>query len=194
MTNLNQAFNIFTFGKKFFSTEGLLLAIISAPGSLTMTNIFEVLIKDVPLKDLILPLLVAFTAMLFYNIVFGLDFWSGLKASKGESKSGRFFESGKAYSSIFKYFVVISILFMLSVFSMLSALAHLPYIPKFFLISTGIIGLMAGAFEIKSIGENIERMNNKRYPFFDFIDNIIGIMKDGVGERLRSFFKIPPKK
>lgn len=193
MTHLNQAFTILCFGKKFFTLEGLALAIISAPGSITMTKLFDALIEDVPLKDIMLPLLIAFTLILFYNIVFGFDFWSGLKAAKKEAKGKKYFISGKAYSSMFKYFVVISIIFMLSILAILTGIANVPYVPTFFIVSSGIIGLMASFFEIKSIGENIEKMNKKQYPFFEFVDGLMVIFKDGVRSKLRGFFKLPPR-
>lgn len=193
MTNLNQAVTILNFGKKFFTTEGFVLAIISAPGSITMTAILKELMQGVALRDIILPLLLAFTLILVYNIVFGLDLWSGLRASKMESKGKPYFESGKGYSSMFKYFVVLAIIFMLTVFAILSSLANIPYAPNILLITLGILGMMASFFEIKSIGENIERMNKKRYPIFDFIEYITMTLREGIGHKIRSFFKMPPK-
>lgn len=194
MTSLNQVFGIFAFGKKLFSIEGLAVALISTPGSITMATIFEKLIKDIPAMEFMLPILVVCASVIFFNSVFVLDFWSGLQASKKENGSKKYFSSSKAYSSMFKYFTVLSILFMLFSIAILTALAHFPSLSKIFTIWTGVIGMSAGFFEIKSIGENIERISSKRYPFFDFINNLSRIFEEGVGERLRTLLRLPPKK
>lgn len=181
MTPLDQAPAALLFAKKIFTFQSGALIVMAAPGSVTLTGLFSAIIADTPLKDLVLPLVVGGVCLAFYFIVFLIDFFSGVKASKVEAENEKgYFQSGKAWSSIYKIFVVFLIVIWASFFSVLSAIAAIPGLPTFFMMASATVAIMATLFDCHSIGENQKRITGKKARIFEWLE--------GKGNAIDAFF------
>ena len=195
MTPLENAPNIFLFAKKIFSFKNGALIVMAAPGSLTITGIFEALIADTPIKDIVLPLLVGGLCLVLYFIIFLIDFKSGTEASKMEAardadhpKDKSYFESGKAWSSIFKIAVVFLLVIWSSIFSAIFAIAHVPALPTFFMLASGTVAIMATLFDCYSIGENQKRITGKKARFFIWLEEKGDLINEGFTKKIKNLF------
>lgn len=191
MIPLKQAPAIFEFAKKIFTFHDGTLLLLAAPGSLSLAGLLDALIAETPVKDLILPLLVAAICLSLYFITFLLDFASGIKAARHEAIDKKnYFTSAKGWSSIWKISIVSILVLWASFFSVLSAIAQLPFLPTFFMITSGTVAIMATLLDIYSIGENQKRLTGKKAKIFDWLENITTVINEGVTQRLKNYFKI----
>src|SRR5690606_5636108 len=126
-----------------------------------------------PVKALVLPLMVVAVSLSLYLVVFLLDFISGVKASRHEAvDKNNYFSSSKGWSSIWKIATVSILVTWSGFFSMLAALGSLPYLPGFFMLSSGTIATMATLLDIYSIGENQQRLTGKKARIFEWLENV----------------------
>lgn len=192
MIPLHHTSTLFTFGRKIFSLENLLFLLLATPGSLTVASLLNALIADTPMKDLILPLLVAAVSLSMYFVVFILDFISGVKASRHEAEDkSDYFRSAKGWSSIWKISTVSILVIWSSFFSMLSALSGIGYLPNFFMLASGSIAIMATLLDIYSIGENQQRLTGKKARFFEWLEQLRETINQELLGRLRRMGKPP---
>ena len=172
---------------KIFSTRNASLLIMSAPGSISLTAVLEALIADTPVKAIILPLMVVAVSLSLYFVVFLLDFISGVKASRHEAvDKNNYFSSSKGWSSIWKIATVSILVTWSGFFSMLAALGSLPYLPGFFMLSSGTIAIMATLLDIYSIGENQQRLTGKKAKSFEWLENIRKLIHDLIVKKMET--------
>ena len=188
-TSPEAPFTLFGFIKRISGQHNGALIVISAPPSFGLTEMLDALILDIPIKTLILPALVAFSVILGYFIMFTIDFAYGLYAAKkAAGKGNEYFESDKAYSSIFKMFAVVSLIFFLSLFSIIAAVANWETLSKIFIILSAGIGIMAMLFDFSSIGENYKKINGNQARIFIWLRNITEIIDEGLTSKIKAFF------
>lgn len=191
MTPLSQAPLIFAFAKKIYAAlQSLPVLFISAATSLTLTQIFDQLIADTPLKDLVLPILVGGVCFFLYFITFLLDFASGVRASKKEALDKKnYFLSDKGWSSIWKISAVTVIVLGCTSFAILSALAGWSALHMIFMMIAGAVSIMATSFDIFSIGENYERSTGKKARIFIWLgetgESLGHLLKEQIYNRIK---------
>ena len=192
MTPLDQTASIFLFAKKLFGFKNGALAVMALPGSYGITTLLKAVLQDAPIKAIVMPFLLAAFLFLVYGLVFLMDLKSGLQASKQESKGteGRWFHSGKAWSSLFKMFVVFTIVLVPAFFSAFCALYGLDYAPWVFMIGEGVLGFMAILYDLYSIGENQERITGKKPRISIFIEKIGALIETEIFERIKAAFNL----
>ena len=198
MTPLDQAPTVILFAKKIFTFQNGALIVMAAPGSITLAGIFDVLMKDTPIKDVVLPLLVGSLCLVLYFIIFLLDFRSGVRASKVQAARAKadnempedqhFFESGKAWSSIYKITVVFLIVMWSSIFSAIFAIAGLPVLPTFFMLAAGTVAIMATLFDCYSIGENQKKITGKKSRIFIWLEEKGNQIDEGFTKKIKGLF------
>lgn len=183
---------LLSFARKIFSPENAALLFLAAPGSMSLTGLLDILVDDTPLKALILPLLVAAVCLSLYFVVFMLDFVSGVKASRHEAVDKQdYFSSAKGWSSIWKIATVSILVIWSSFFSMLAALAGMPYLPGFFMITAATIAIMASLLDVYSIGENQKRLTGKKARIFEWLEQLRNSINKGLLERIGRWFSPP---
>ena len=180
---------ILAFAKKLFSLENASYLLLAAPGSISLGGLLHLLIEDTPIKSLLLPLVVAAVGLSLYFVVFWLDFISGVKASRHETRDKEnYFSSAKGWSSMWKIATVTVLVTWSSFFSMLAAIGNLPYLPGFFMLSSGTIAIMATLLDIYSIGENQQRLTGKKAKIFEWLENIRKAINEGIIKKIGNLF------
>ena len=186
---ITQPSTILSFARKLFSTENASHLLLAAPGSLSLGGLLDLLIEDTPIKDLLLPILVAGVSLSLYYVVFLMDFISGVKASRHEAEDKEnYFSSAKGWSSMWKIATVSVLVTWSSFFSMLAAIGEMKILSGFFLLSAGTIAIMASLLDVYSIGENQQRLTGKKAKIFEWFENVRNAINEGVMGRLRKFF------
>ena len=182
---------LLAFIKKIFSYQDGALFIMAFPGAVGLPGLLDILIKDTPLKSLILPLVVAGVGLSFYLVIFILDFISGVKASKHEAMDKEnYFQSRKGWNSVFKITTVATLVIWSGFFSMVAALTNISYLPNLFMIISAAVSIMASLLDIYSIGENQKRLTGKKARFFEWMESMTSLISEGFTSRLRKFFEM----
>ena len=191
MTTLPSASaSLFGFIKKAALANNGAFVVLSAPGSLTVTAIFDVLLDGIPLKEIFLPALVCAAVVCIYFPIFCIDFFFGLYAAKKAAvKVNEYFDSSKGWSSIFKMFSIIFVISGLSLLSIITAIARFPYFPNGLIVAAGAVGIMAAAFDFASIGENYKKINGKQARIFVWMNKMTHIIDEELTSRLKAFFQ-----
>lgn len=194
MTSIEQTSALLTtFGsKKLFSSFTAALAVISAPTSVGWYALFSEVIGDTPMKDLLLPILVAFATLALYWIVYALDLFTGIKAARKEGEAvgnPNWFKSNKGWSSIIKMFIITIMVTWLAFFSILAAIGKFPYLPTGFLLMSAGIGILGTMMDLHSIGENQKRLTGKKSEIFTWLEKLNEVIKEGIIVRTQNFFK-----
>ena len=187
---IHQTTTIISFARKLFSLENLFYWFLAAPGSISLTKMLDALIEETPVKALFLPLMVTFVSLSLYFIIFALDFLSGVKASRHEAADKEnFFSSAKGWSSMWKIATVTVLVTWSSFFSMLAAIGEMKFLSGFFLLSAGTIAIMATLLDVYSIGENQKRLTGKKAKIFEWLENLMRVINEGVFKKLAKLFE-----
>ena len=182
--------SLFGFIKKAALAHNSAFLVLSAPGSITVTAIFDALLDGIPLKEIFLPALVGASVIFIYFPIFCIDFCFGLYAAKKIAGPGKeYFESSKGWSSIFKMFSIIFVISGLSLLSVITAIAKFPYFPTGLIIAAGVVGIMAAAFDFASVGENYKKINGKQARIFIWMNKMTNIIDEELTSRLKGFFQ-----
>lgn len=200
MTTTNDAsLTLFGYIGRIFTFHNGALVIISALPSIGLSEAFDALLGDTPLKSILLPLAVSIVAIFSYGLMFLIDFLYGLYTARQLAGRGKeFFVSAKAYSSIFKGLAVVCLIFILTLFSMICALAAWDWTSKGLATFAALIGIMGAAFDFASIGENNAKLNDgKQHKIFIWLRSITELIEDEIMLRIKGFFgafkRQPPK-
>ena len=187
---ISQPTTIIVFARKLFSPENFFYWFVAAPGSFSLTRMLDALVEETPIKALFLPLVVTFVSLSLYFIIFGLDFFSGIKASRHEAADKKhYFSSAKGWSSMWKLATVSVLVTWSSFFSMLAAIGNFTWLSSFFMISSGSIAIMASLLDIYSIGENQKRLTGRKSRIFEWLEDLMKGFNEGVLGRLKRFFR-----
>lgn len=193
MTSIHNASVAFTsFGsKKLFSSYTATCALISAPPSIGLTALLSDLVADTPVKDLVLPILVAFVTLTLYWLIYAVDLFFGIKASRKQGKEAGdpdWFKSGKGWSSLIKIFIITVSVTWLAVFSILSAIGNFPILPTGFMLMSGTVGIIGTIMDIHSIGENQKRLTGKKHAIFTWFEKLGTAVQEGIILKISNFF------
>lgn len=175
---------------------------------LQFSEVLIVIFEESILKNIALTGIIYSICIVMYLMIFVTDFITGVKASRKEHKikhgtAKGFFDSEKAYSSIWKFFAVILISTIISLFSVAFAFVNMEIGHRVWLIIILFFFFMVMSFDIYSIGENQKRRFGDKPAFFDnlnrffiFIGNLLLFrVQDIFGaekkESADKFFKTP---
>lgn len=170
-----------------FATPALFAVFLLFSGLLT--KITEILFKDIPLKDLYIPFIIAGISFLFFLLVFTADFFSGIAASQRENQEGNFIKSKLLWSSVWKIVGISVINLFLLIFTLIFLVMELSVLHYTFVVMIPMFMLMATAYEIHSIGENIERMYGKKPKYFNFIERLAKTIENNIINKLKNILK-----
>ena len=134
------------------------LIILSTPVTISITEIFKSLFKDMQPNDLYLPVVIIALCLIVFTVCFMVDFAFGIVASKHERKGDAdWFESSVAYGSIGKLGGVLLVNFIIMIIILFLILVEANVLSNSVLTILILINVVACSYEIHSIGENIER-------------------------------------
>ena len=168
---------VFSLSKKALLFKEGAFIVLSAPLAGGIKSIFDILLKDIPLRDIVVPVVVYGMAIFLYIITTTFDFYTGMQASKKEhikdtgSKKG-YVNSSKLWSSIWKMTGIVIISNTIIGFTYIFLILRIYWLYNGFIL--GLIGffLIVILFDLHSIGENQNRRFGKKPPIYNFLDNI----------------------
>jgi len=181
---------IFDLVKKAFSYQSGALALIAAPVGTGVKRFLHLIFESVPEKDLVMPLLlfaVCFIAFIFVTIY---DFFTGISASKKEhmistgSPRG-YIKSDKLWSSIWKPQGVIMIAGLITLFTYIFMAVGYETTAGILQAGIPVFFIIVILFEVHSIGENHFRRYGKKPKHYDFMDDVVEVIKKGVIDKIR---------
>ena len=74
-------------------------------------------------------------------------------------------------------------------FGVSQIMAGMEYLSGFFMLSSGTIAIMATLLDIYSIGENQQRLTGRKARIFEWFEELMKLINEGVMGRLRRFFE-----
>ena len=158
------------------------LIIPSVIVSFFSTRYIDSLFIDVPIKQLVLPLMVLIVGSAFYFGFNLIDLGLGIKAAKANKKA---IKPLRLYVTLWKFLGVLILNGFLTFVTIVAAtIAHgVPYhIPLWILL---IAIIMECGFEFHSIGKNIERINGEKPAFFEFYDSVLDLTKIRIFKKIK---------
>lgn len=190
MTPLKDAPEIFIMITKAATFKNGSLALMAAATAPPLTEIIDLVMGDAPLRDVLMPFVIAAISFIIYLLAYGLDFWSGIKASKAEANGAPdYIKSDKLWSSIYKLLAILLILFALCVFAFVFVILDVSLLYKFFLYSIAAVGIMAFLFDMHSVGENYKRRFKAKPRLFEWLDQMTGTINETIIAKIKNTFK-----
>jgi hypothetical protein len=190
MIPLQDAPEVFVIIKKAIHFRNGSLVLLGAAIGTPLAEIIKEFTDAMPIKDLLMPFLIAALSFMIYLMAYVLDFWSGIQAAKFEAAGQPgYIKSEKLWSSIYKLVAIIIILMGLSFFALVFALLEVNLIYKFFLYSIATVGIMAFLFDMHSVGENYKRRFRAKPRLFEWLDDMTATVNETIIAKIKSFFK-----
>lgn len=168
------------------------LLLTSLAGSVTVQYLVTELMKNVTLKDILVPILISFFGVLLFLFFSLIDLITGLQAARYLSKTKiGYVKSHKLYRTLWKVLGVSLLIILFTGLSLIIKIAELDVFNfyKLSLCFLIVIILLASGFEFHSIGENIEKRTGKKPRMFNFFEIFLTKVQDGVIKRTVSLFK-----
>lgn len=190
MIPLREAPEIFGMITKAATFQNGSLAILAGFAAPPLTEFIDLIMGDTPLRDILMPFVIAAISFIIYLLAYGLDFWSGIKAAKAEAngKPG-YIKSDKLWSSIYKLVAILIIMFALCVFAFVFAILDVNLIYKFFLYSIAAVGIMAFLFDMHSVGENYKGRFKSKPRLFEWLDDRTKDINEAFASKIKNLFK-----
>lgn len=165
--------NIFTFKKG----SGFLLSLVLAiPVTITTDNLFDAVLKNTELKNLVVPLFVevaGFTLYFLFNLTdFGAGVWYAIAHAKKHNLKD-FFEEEKIYKTFWKMLGVLLLTVLIALIAIVSEIIGAYYANKFFIFANVVVFTLACLWEFRSIGKNIEKLTGSKPEIFEFMDKVL---------------------
>lgn len=179
---------IFLFKKYSYVVLSFVITLTSKP---FIDRLFDLLKLKLDTEDVILNMLISMGVFFTIFIVISFDTITGLMAAKYEKQS---ITTTKGLSSVFKmifYSIWIMIILLFQIMGYVSERETLVSILGYIMFFSASLIIL---WEVRSIGNNLERRFDKHYAFFTLIDKIIDILERKVGVYLENTIcKISPK-
>ncbi len=150
------------------------------------------------IRGLVLTLIVFISGLGMYILVFTFDFITGLKASRREflkqskltptGTTESYIKSDKLWSSIWKFFAVITITFILLVTSWILVIIDQGTLHQGGLLIMLFFFIMVISFDFHSIGENQYRIFGKKPAFYSRMDWFFKKIGELLMLRIKTFF------
>ena len=190
MTPLNDAPEVFDIVTKAATFQNGSLALIAAATAPPLTEIIDLVMGEVTVRDALMPFVIASISFIMYLMAYFLDFWSGIKAAKAEAKGAPgYIKSGKLWSSVYKLVAILVIMLALCVFAFVFAVLSVSLLYKFFLYSIAAVGVMAFLFDMHSVGENYKRRFEAKPRLFEWLDEMTATINETIIAKIKSVFK-----
>lgn len=188
ISNTQKPSLMFLFVGKVLTFKKGALMFLAAPFGYTLVEIINKLFKGVTAKELHLPVFAAAIVFVLFLLFYVMDFFTGLAASKKESKNGNFVESAKLWRSFWKLYGYVTLLFFMLGFCITFLVIENTFFYNFFLYSIMTIGFMFSMFEFHSIGENWERMYGSKHRIFLFFDKLTKVVETKIIDKINNLF------
>lgn len=180
--------------KKAFVFESGGLALLSFLFSFPTGKIFSTIFNGVEEKDLYTPFFVHLILTAVYFIVWFIDFYTGLSASRKEyyEKNGHtkgYYQSNRAWSSIWKFSGVIIITFVMLVLTfcfVITGIKSLSSISLFLMIFFFVLSILN---DFHSIGENHERRFKTKPGIYNVVKVLSQVTKEAIINKIKNFDK-----
>ena len=165
--------NIFTFK----NGSGLILSVLlSVPLSFTTNKMFEAVLKNTEMKNLVVPIFVeiaGFTLYFLFNLAdFGAGIWFAISHAKRHNLKD-FFENEKLYKTLWKMLGVLLLTILIMFIAILSEIIGVSYAYEFFIFALTLVLTLACLYEFRSIGKNIEKRTGSKPEIFGFMDKVL---------------------
>lgn len=179
---------------KPFSFQNGSLVLIASASSYIIMSIFDTIIKDIDLRNIILPLTIFCILFLLYWLVSAIDFYTGLSASKKEfidehGHSKGYIDPDKLWSTVWKFLGVLIISTVLVIFTLIFAVLDQTVHYYIFMYALIIFFLIVILFDLHSIGNNQERRFGKKPQIYIFLEDIIDTVKNGIIKKIGKLFE-----
>lgn len=187
--NLETPKAILYFFTKLYSYVSFGLLSVSIVVATGINDFFELIFKDVPEKEIIMPLTIAGITFLGFMITFTIDFLTGIVASKTESAQKSFIKSSRLWSSVWKLLGVCAILLFLLLFHYIFIIINIGFVSAVFEVVIPGFMIIVILYEIHSIGENIERRYGKKPKYFNFFEKLANVFEKAVLNKIQKLIK-----
>lgn len=179
---------LFYFERILEYTTAPVLALYFVSGSL-FQEFFQILLKGIPQKELYLPIVISGLSFSFFMVVFFVDFFSGIAASRAENPNSNFIKSKLLWSSVWKLVGVSVINLFLMIFTFTFLVMDMGVLHYAFVSMIPMFMILAISYEIHSIGENIERMYGKKPDYFNFIQKLSAFIEKRIFEKIKNLLQ-----
>lgn len=154
----------------------ILSTFISLFMTISTNGIFEAVLKNTDIKNIIVPIFVeiaGFTLYFLFNIAdFGAGIWFAISHAKKYNLKV-FFESEKLYKTLWKMLGVLLLTILIMFIAILSEIIGASYAYKFFIFALTLVLTLASLYEFRSIGKNIEKRTGSKPEIFGFMDKVL---------------------
>lgn len=185
---------LFSVMRKAFTYQGGALIIMAAAPSYTVKQFFELLLRDVDMRDIMIPLIV-FTVLLgVYIVVSSFDFYTGISASKKKhiddfGHANGYIKADKLWSSIWKFSGVLLITSVITIFTLIFAILDKNILYGMFMYGLVVFFLIVCLWDMHSIGENQFRRYGEKPKFYTLVEDAAEIIKNGFIKKIAKIFE-----
>ena len=164
--------------------NGSLFVIALAP-SFGITKLFNIIFEGVDNKELIMPLVVVAFGTFAFFILYSVDFFLGISASRKQEIE---ITSSRIWESFWKCFAVVILMFCMLIFCFLFIALNLDSFYKIFLYLMVVFSIIFCLYEFSSIGNNLETIYGKKPKLFTFFEIISRTVENGIINKIQKLF------
>jgi len=164
--------------------NGSLFVIALAP-SFGITKLFNIIFEGVDNKELIMPLVVVAFGTFAFFILYSVDFFLGISASRKQEIE---ITSSRIWESFWKCFAVVILMFCMLIFCFLFIALNLDLFYKIFLYLMVVFSIIFCLYEFSSIGNNLETIYGKKPKLFTFFEIISRTVENGIINKIQKLF------
>ncbi len=174
---------IVLFKKGSYLILSFILTLFAAVSKPITEKTFEFLKSKLDTEDVILIGLIAMAIFIVIFIVITVDTIFGLMAAKYE---GQNITTAKGLSSVFKMIFYSTWIVVVMVFQLMAYISEHEWILSTINYVMFFSAMLIVLWEVRSIGNNMERRFGKQYAFFTLIDKVIDILERKIGSFLEN--------